>query len=105
MPYSIPLGPGKLLFLSPKDEDGAALSGGSGTVNWFNDDTGDSIAAAVAVTWNAGLLRYQTVIQDSSVWARAVGDLWRGEVLIDATTPAAKRYRDELRARVRAPSS
>lgn len=101
----IPLGPGKLLFLEPKDEDGTALSGGSGTIDWYNDDSGIAIAIGVAITWNSAKSRYQTQIEDQSVWDRAVGDLWRGVVLIDADTPSAKRYRDELRARVKAPSS
>lgn len=104
--YSILIGPGKYTLKQPKDGDtGAALSGGSGTVSWYNDTTGALIAGAVAVTWNAALLRYESQIEDSSVWPRALGELWRGEILIDATTPSAKRYRDVLKARIRAPSS
>ena len=102
--FSIPLGPGKYFLKQPKDEDGVALSGGSGTVHWWNADTGADLGT-IAITWNAPQNRYQSTIPDSTVIPRVVGDLWRGDVLIDATTPAAKRHRDEVFARVRAQSS
>lgn len=105
MQYSIPLGPGKYIFSQVKDEDGNPVSGGSGEVQWYASSAYTPIGGPVAVTWNAALARYESVIADSSVMPRALGDLWRGEVLIDATTPTAKRYRDSFRARVRAPSS
>lgn len=105
MQYSIPLGPGKYILAQPKDEDGVALSGGSGTVTFYDDATGEDLTGALAITWNAAKLRYQASIPDQSVVPREIGDLWRGEILIDATTPSAKRFRDILKVRVRAPSS
>lgn len=106
MENSVPLGPGYVFFGPPKDEDLNSVSGGTGTIDWTNADTGAVIATGVAITWNAAKNRYQSRIEDNAgAWSRVVGDLWGFEVLLNATTPTAKRLRDSGTVRVRSQSS
>lgn len=54
-----------------------------------------------AVTWNGSALRYESQILAGVV--TTLGQLVRGLVVIDASN--GKRYRDVIKARVKAPSS
>jgi hypothetical protein len=87
-----------------KDGRGNLITGGSGTVSFFHDETGDAIAGQTwpsAITWNNTDKRFECEISADCV--TTLGELVRGEVTIDASN--GKRYVDVLKVRVRAPSS
>jgi hypothetical protein len=87
-----------------RDPDGAQVSGGAGTITWYDDETDVALTGQswpAAVTWNAAALRYESEILATVV--TALGQLVRGEVVIDASN--GKRYRDIVKARVKVPSS
>lgn len=98
----IPLGPATYVLDDPVAETGQAISGGTGTVTWYKMlPTSETLLGTQPVTWNTTLTRYESTIPDSAgAWARADGDFWRAEVLIDSTTPA-RRHRNKFQLRVR----
>lgn len=82
---------------------GTPITGGSGEISFFHDESNAPIAGQAwpsAITWNDTEKWFECEI--SKDCETTLGELVRGEVTIDAN---GKRYTDVLRIRVRAPSS
>ena len=85
-------------------DTGEAVTGGSGSVTWYPDNSETPISGSanpVAISWNGPLARYESPI--SKDFETELGQIIRGEIIIDAAD--GHRYTDVIFARVRAPSS